>query len=127
MPTKRLSRAHYFAHGAFVHWFSFGHNADRDVSVRDGTHQTVVLPNRSNSTIVIPHRRGRSSIESSGQTTSRLCSSFQQLASLFSYLSSPPCSRSVAAESGYAASPAVTPLANGTRMILAPNRGLRQK
>jgi hypothetical protein len=60
MPTKRFSRAHYFAHGAFVQWFSFGHNADRDVSVRDGTHQTVVLPNRSNSTIVIPHRRGRS-------------------------------------------------------------------
>src|SRR5215469_6847883 len=69
MPTKHFSRAHYFAHGAFVHWFSFGHNADRDVSVRDGTHQTVVLPNRSNSTIVIPHRRSRSWIESSGQTT----------------------------------------------------------
>ena len=33
-----FSRAHYFAHGAFVH--------DRDVSLRDGTHQTVVLPNR---------------------------------------------------------------------------------
>jgi len=62
MPTKHFSRAHYFAHGAIVHWFSFGHNTDRDVSVRDGTHQTV-LPNRSNSTIVIPHRRSHSWID----------------------------------------------------------------
>src|SRR5215469_511707 len=34
------------AHGAFVHWFSFRHNPHREVSVRDGTHQTIVLPNR---------------------------------------------------------------------------------
>jgi hypothetical protein len=93
-----LFTSHYFAHGAFVHWFSFGHNEDRDVSVRDDTTKRSSF-------------RTEAAFESSlpGRQVARLCSSIHQVASLFSCLSSPPCSRSLAAESGYAASLAATP------------------
>jgi hypothetical protein len=73
--------------------------------------------------------RTEAAFESSlpGRQVARLCSSFHQVASLFSCLSSPPCSRSLRRNPGTPLLWQLRPLANGTRIDSGPKSWLATK